>query len=222
MRRSDLRGQFGIAIHRPGQHGQGAQDDHRDFLRVLLHEVDNELVARMQMVQLGAGKSETAESVGPVELAAVDFVVARQRPTNARPARRIKLLHDDMYVARRLLRGDVTRRRRQPVHLELRVLQRQCQRECAVDPGIRDQDDFSCHDKGPLPGTFLFTQSLYQSCSRFGAYHLPHRSWGTRQLGQFLQYTPGAAAGYGLACDLGSLHGRLGTSRRDEGGTGIG
>ncbi len=71
----DQRGQFRIAVEGAGEHGGGAEKHHRDFLGMESYEIAQELIARVRVMELGAGKVQTTQPAAPVQLHRVGAVV---------------------------------------------------------------------------------------------------------------------------------------------------
>ena len=107
----------------------------------------------MRVMQLGAGKGHAAKSAGPVQVNAVNVVADRQSGADARPARRIELLDDNVDVARGLFGVHVAGRGGHAEYVNGRIQHRQGQRKGAVDARIRDENRFA-HRAFPCGGRF--------------------------------------------------------------------
>ena len=83
------------------------------------------------------GKSTPPRPLAPCSATRVHVVLDRQGGAQARPARRVDLLDENVDVACRLFGGDVAGGGRQADHLQFRIAQGQRSGEGAVDAGVR-------------------------------------------------------------------------------------
>ena len=100
----------------------------------------------MLMMPLGDGEVSSAQTVCAEQVSAVgpEHLVARCT-AEARPARRVELLDDRLYVERRLLGRDRAAGGGDGQHIQRGVFQRQAQGHGVIDAGVDIEDDFSGH-----------------------------------------------------------------------------
>ena len=134
--------QFGVAVQGAGHHGQRAQADDGHFLGVLPHQIDQQTVGGVGVMQLGAGKGNAAQSIGTVQACAIHVVFDRKGRTRPRPARGINQPQNGVDVGGRLVPGDVAGRRGQAQYIQVGIVQGQANGHGAVNTGIGHENDF--------------------------------------------------------------------------------
>jgi hypothetical protein len=127
--------------------GKGAKAQDGDLGRSGFDPIDDQFVAREQMLSFDRGKSEISQTVGSVQFASVAYrsVIGIGSDADAWVAWWIEFFQESQDISRALLGFDISRGGRHGEHIESRVEQGDRESQSVINSRIAVDNDFSSH-----------------------------------------------------------------------------